>query len=161
MILVLVFGVALLIAVLISGVAARSVLSTSLLFLVAGAVVGDGLLGWIHVTPDSGIVSDAADLALFTVLPAAVALSLLGRTVDRTELFTAAWFGPKGFASVVYGLLVLHSGTPEAEQVYGLIAVTIALSIVVRSSTDIPVARLFRSSEPSSADEARPSEPAG
>jgi NhaP-type Na+/H+ or K+/H+ antiporter len=390
MILVLVFGVALLIAVLISGVAARSVLSTSLLFLVAGAVVGDGVLGWIHVTPDSGIVSDAADLALFTVLftdgaklrrlrgegswqgplralgigmpitfvlvavlthdlvgldwvpamlagavlaptdpvfasaivsrtdvparlrrllsiesglndglalpvvllllastgfvspdeptsvpqvllelgggvvlgvvaplaawalfripglgvtpqlqplgpvalavsiygvagllgvnsylaaflggallgilspaahdafeplgdqlselakfaallvfgavltpalfasvsagvwvvavltlvlarPAAVALSLFGRTVDRTELFTAAWFGPKGFASVVYGLLVLHSGTPEAEQVYGLVAVTIALSIVVHSSTDIPVARLFRTPQP-------------
>lgn len=389
MVLVLVFGVALLVAVLLSGVAARSVLSTSLLFLVAGALVGDGVLGWIHVTPDSAIVSDAADIALFTVLftdgaklrrlrgegswqgplralgigmpltfvlvallahylaeldwlpallagavlaptdpvfasaivsrtdvparlrrllsiesglndglalpvvllllastgfvspheptsvpqvllelgggvllgivapaaawalfriprlgvtpqlqplgpvalaasmygladllgvnaylaafiggallgvlspkphdafeplgdqlselakfaallvfgavltptlftsvsagawvvavltlvlarPAAVALSLFGRTVDRTELFTAAWFGPKGFASVVYGLLVLHSGTPEAKQVYGLVAVTIALSIVVHSSTDIPVARLFRSPE--------------
>lgn len=68
MVLVLVFGVALLVAVLLSGVAARSVLSTSLLFLVAGALVGDGVLGWIHVTPDSAIVSDAADIALFTVL---------------------------------------------------------------------------------------------
>ena len=34
------------------------------------------------------------------------------------ELFAAAWFGPKGFASVVYGLLVLHSGIPNAVEVY-------------------------------------------
>ncbi|MET9851185.1 sodium:proton antiporter, partial [Streptomyces ossamyceticus] len=57
MVLVMVFGVALLIAVLLSGLAARTVLSTSLLFLVGGALVSDGFLGWIHISPDSEIVS--------------------------------------------------------------------------------------------------------
>lgn len=68
MVLVAVFGAALLIAVLLSGLAARTVLSTSLLFLVGGALVSDGFLGLIHITPDSEIVSVTADLALFAVL---------------------------------------------------------------------------------------------
>src|SRR5512147_1678632 len=68
MVLVVVFGVALLVAVLLSGLAARTVLSTSLLFLVGGALVSDGFLGLIHIRPDSGIVSVTADLALFAVL---------------------------------------------------------------------------------------------
>src|SRR4051812_7869827 len=68
MVLIAVFGVALLIAVLVSGLAARSILSTSLLFLVAGALVGDGAFGLIHITADSPIVSVTADLALFAVL---------------------------------------------------------------------------------------------
>lgn len=68
MVLVLVFGAALLVAVLLSGLAARTVLSTSFLFLTGGALVGDGFLGLVHITPDSGIVSVTADLALFSVL---------------------------------------------------------------------------------------------
>lgn len=66
--LVVVFGVALLIAVLLSGLAARTVLSTSFLFLAGGALVSDGFLGLIHIAPDSEIVSVTADLALFAVL---------------------------------------------------------------------------------------------
>lgn len=68
MVLVAVFGVALLVAVLLSGLAARTVLSTSLLFLLGGALVSDGFLGLIHITADSEIVSVTADLALFAVL---------------------------------------------------------------------------------------------
>ena len=68
MVLIAVFGVALLIAALLSGLAARTVLSTSFLFLVGGALVSDGFLGLIHITPDSEIVTVTADLALFAVL---------------------------------------------------------------------------------------------
>ncbi|MFG2177381.1 hypothetical protein ACGFLS_01420 [Streptomyces abikoensis] len=39
----------------------------------------------------------------------------------------AAWSGPKGFASVIYGLLVLQAGTPQGNQAYTLIAVSIRL----------------------------------
>lgn len=54
----------------------------------------------------------------------------VGADLTRRELFAAGWFGPKGFASVVYGLLVLHSGIPNAVEVYELVVVCIALSIV-------------------------------
>ena len=91
-----------------------------------------GLGGWV-----------VAVLSLVLVRPASLVLSLLGSPLERKELFAAAWFGPKGFASVVYGLLVLHSGIPQAQDAYELIAVCIGLSIVAHSSTDVPVAKLF------------------
>jgi NhaP-type Na+/H+ or K+/H+ antiporter len=55
----------------------------------------------------------------------------------------AAWFGPKGFALVVYGLLVLQSGIPQGEEAFTLVAVCIAFSIIAHSSTDVPIARPF------------------
>ena len=68
MVLIVVFGTALLVAVLLSGLAARSVLSTSLLFLIGGTLVRDGVLGLVHIDAGSGIVATTADLALFAVL---------------------------------------------------------------------------------------------
>ena len=53
------------------------------------------------------------------------------------------WFGPKGFASVVYGLLVLESGIAAADKIFHLVALTIVLSILAHSSTDVVVARQF------------------
>ncbi len=84
-----------------------------------------------------------AVLALVLVRPASLYLSLIGSDLSRRELFAAAWFGPKGFASVVYALLVVHSGIPQGQDAYELVAVCIGLSIVAHSSTDVPVARLF------------------
>lgn len=54
-----------------------------------------------------------------------------------------AGFGPKGFASVVYGLLVLESGIAAGDHIFHLVGATIALSILAHSSTDIIVARSF------------------
>ncbi|WP_284740353.1 cation:proton antiporter [Amycolatopsis sp. RTGN1] len=82
-----------------------------------------------------------AVLAIVLVRPAAMALSLLRTKMSGRERAAAAWFGPKGFASVVYGLLALQSGIPDAELVFDLVTVTIALSIVLHSSTDVPVAK--------------------
>ncbi|RYZ32755.1 MAG: sodium:proton antiporter, partial [Propionibacteriaceae bacterium] len=66
--LVLLFALCLLVSVLVSGVAARTVLSTSLVFLLAGALIGEGGFGLVRLDPDSPIVGELADLALFTVL---------------------------------------------------------------------------------------------
>lgn len=89
-----------------------------------------------------------AAVAIIGVRPAAMLLSLWRTSLPRSELYTAAWFGPKGFASVVYGLLALQSGIAERELVFDLVAVTIALSIILHSSTDVPVARMLRIEPP-------------
>ncbi|GAB3561918.1 hypothetical protein GCM10027445_01540 [Amycolatopsis endophytica] len=68
MALVLAFGIVLLISVSLSGLAARTILSTALMFLVAGALIGDGGFGLISTGPTDPLVSVLADLALFTVL---------------------------------------------------------------------------------------------
>ncbi|MEW2438926.1 cation:proton antiporter [Streptomyces caniferus] len=85
----------------------------------------------------------AVVLAIVLIRPASLLLSLIGTRFDRREKLVAAWFGPKGFASVVYGLLVLQSGIPQGQEAYTLIAVCIATSIIAHSSTDVPIARLF------------------
>jgi NhaP-type Na+/H+ or K+/H+ antiporter len=86
-------------------------------------------------------------LALLLVRPAALGLSLLGSQLDWRERATAAWFGPKGFASVVFGLLILEAAEPNAQYLFDLVWLTVAASIVVHSSTDVPIARWFERSE--------------
>lgn len=65
---VLIFGVVLLIAVLLSELAHRSVLSSAVLFLVAGFVCSEGLLGWLVVDPGSPVVERLSELAIIAVL---------------------------------------------------------------------------------------------
>lgn len=66
--LLLSFAVLLLIGVLISERAHRTVLSTAVLFLVGGFLLGPGAFGFITVTSGDPIVSGLAELALFSVL---------------------------------------------------------------------------------------------
>ncbi|MDT3442644.1 cation:proton antiporter [Pseudofrankia sp. BMG5.37] len=106
--------------------------------LVFGSLLTPSLFGDL---PLGGYV--AVVLAIVLIRPASLLLSLAGSRFSRREKLTAAWFGPKGFASVVYGLLVLESGIPQGHQAYTLIAVCIAVSIVAHSSTDVPIARMF------------------
>ena len=62
------YALSLLIAVLVSQLAQRTVLSTALLFLAAGFVMGEGVLGVVVLTPDDPVVTHLVELALFTVL---------------------------------------------------------------------------------------------
>lgn len=82
-----------------------------------------------------------AVLALILVRPASLLVSLAASRLSWRERVAAAWFGPKGFASVVYGLLILESGAPESQQEFAVIAACVAVSVLVHSSTDVPMAR--------------------
>ncbi len=82
-------------------------------------------------------------LTLFLARPFAVGIALAGSDISRREWAAAAWFGPKGFASVVYGLLVAQSGLVLADDLFHLVAVVVAASILLHSSTDVVVARQF------------------
>lgn len=106
--------------------------------LVFGALLTPELFSGLSV---GGYV--AVLLAILVIRPASLLISLVGTPFDRRERLTGAWFGPKGFASVVYGLLVLQAGIPEGEEAFTLVAVCIAFSIVAHSSTDVPIARAF------------------
>jgi NhaP-type Na+/H+ or K+/H+ antiporter len=86
-------------------------------------------------------------LALVAVRPAALAIALYRGGLERKEWIAAAWFGPKGFASVLFGILILQSGIPDRFLAANLIAMVVAVSIVAHSSTDVVVARWFRKAE--------------
>jgi NhaP-type Na+/H+ or K+/H+ antiporter len=84
-----------------------------------------------------------AVLAIVAARPLALLISFLGSGLSAKEQLAAMWFGPKGFASVVYGLLVLESGIERSDELFHLIALVILLSILAHSSTDVLVARQF------------------
>lgn len=99
----------------------------------------------ISAVPIGGFVFAIAALVL--ARPAGLQVALAGSQLDWRERAAASWFGPKGFASVVYGLLILESGTPRSNQLFALIAAVIALSIIAHSSTDVLVAHWFARAE--------------
>lgn len=108
-------------------------LATLLLF---GALLSPELL--LSMAPgDYAFV--AASLLL--ARPLGLLLSLLRSRLDWRLRLAAAWFGPKGFASLIYAILVLHAGVPEADRLYHIAALVIAASIIAHTSTDVPMAR--------------------
>ncbi len=89
-----------------------------------------------------------AVLVLFAVRPVALGIALWGSRLGWREWVAAAWFGPKGFASVVFGLLVLKSGLARADELFHLTAMVITGSILAHSSTDVLVARWLHKTSP-------------
>ena len=106
--------------------------------LVFGALISPSFLGEIPLTGYA-----FAALALVVARPVAIGASFLGSRLPWQEQAAVAWFGPKGFASVVYGLIVLESGVPNADEMFHLIGLTVALSILAHSSSDVPIAHYF------------------
>jgi NhaP-type Na+/H+ or K+/H+ antiporter len=88
-------------------------------------------------------------VAAFAVRVPAVVISLASTGLSWHEKLLAGWFGPKGFASVVYGLLILQAGLGHLAHLVGLAVIA---SMVVFSSTDILVGRWFESHYPAKAE---------
>jgi sodium/hydrogen antiporter len=109
---------------------------------VFGSLISPSFLAEI---PAAGYVFAA--LALLLVRPVALEIALVASPLDRWERAVAGWFGPKGFASVVFALLVLQARIGESDRLFHLAALVIAGSIVAHSSTDVLVARRFREEE--------------
>ncbi|MBM0275196.1 cation:proton antiporter [Micromonospora tarensis] len=106
--------------------------------LVFGALISVRFLGEISWTGWAFAV-----LAIFVARPVALWISFLRSGLGAREQAAAMWFGPKGFASVVYGLLVLESGIAAGDEVFHLVALTIVISILLHSSTDVVIAQAF------------------
>jgi len=81
-------------------------------------------------------------LTLIRMLPVAVAL--LGTGLGRATVAFVGWFGPRGLASVVFGLLALETlGEQAARPAVAVIAFTVLLSVVAHGLTAEPLARRY------------------
>jgi len=113
------------------------------------ALLALGALVTPHLLASVGLSGWAfAVVTLVLARPAAIAISLHRSTLAWRERASAAWFGPKGFASVVYGLMVLESTNHHAQHIFVLTVAAVALSIIAHSSTDIVVARWLEKHQP-------------
>jgi NhaP-type Na+/H+ or K+/H+ antiporter len=82
-------------------------------------------------------------LTLFRMLP--VYLSLMGLPVDRATKLFLGWFGPRGVASILYVMIVLHQvgGLKGHETIFGIVALTVLLSIFAHGLSAKPLAALY------------------
>jgi NhaP-type Na+/H+ or K+/H+ antiporter len=113
-------------------------LKLSALF-VFGALISPPVLAAV---PLAGYLSAA--LALLAVRPIAIIIAMFRSGLEWRETITAGWFGPKGFASVIYGLLIRQAVVPGAEHLFHFVAVVVAGSMIAHSSTDVLFERWFR-----------------
>jgi NhaP-type Na+/H+ or K+/H+ antiporter len=85
-----------------------------------------------------------AVLALTVVRMVPVALALLGSGLGRFTVGFIGWFGPRGLASVVFGLIAYDTLDPaDAGRVLSVVTVTIALSVVVHGLSAAPLAARY------------------
>jgi NhaP-type Na+/H+ or K+/H+ antiporter len=90
-------------------------------------------LGWRDV------VYAVAALTVLRMAP--VALALLGAGFDRATVGIIGWFGPRGLASIVFGLLAYDElATPVRGRVVTVITATVALSVLAHGLSAAPLA---------------------
>ena len=85
-----------------------------------------------------------AAIALLVARPLPVYAVLAPTAMSRRESFAVSWFGPKGFASVAYGVIVASSDLAGAKEVLAVVTIVVLASVVLHSSTDVSVARWLR-----------------
>jgi sodium/hydrogen antiporter len=85
-----------------------------------------------------------AILALTAVRMLPVALVLIRSGFTATTVSFVGWFGPRGLASVVFGLLAFDSlEGPDADAVLTTITLTVLLSVVAHGLTARPLSRRY------------------
>ena len=83
-------------------------------------------------------------LALTVLRMGPVALSLKGSGLDRMTVLFVGWFGPRGLASVVFGLLAVDALAPEQSQVVlGAVTLTVTLSVLLHGISASPLAARY------------------
>ena len=83
-----------------------------------------------------------ATLTLGRMVP--VAISLLGAGLRPTTVAFIGWFGPRGLASMVFGLLVIQEETLVGrERLFAVIVIVIVSSVVLHGMSAAPLANRF------------------
>ncbi|MEO3972530.1 cation:proton antiporter [Streptomyces sp. CAU 1734] len=107
-------------------------LLASLSFLLFGAVI----LGPVLEHLDWRMALYAV-LSLTVVRMIPVAVSLIGTGLRPPTVAYVGWFGPRGLASVVFGLIAFEEQLPGTALFSGVIALTVALSVCAHGASAV------------------------
>lgn len=107
-------------------------LFVALSYLGFGAVLLGPLLEHLDWHP---VAYALLSLTVIRVLP--VALSLAGTGLRGPTVLYVGWFGPRGLASVVFGLIALEEAVPGIAVVGDTVAATVALSVLLHGVTSV------------------------
>jgi NhaP-type Na+/H+ or K+/H+ antiporter len=120
------------------------VLALAVWFVFGAGLVVDGLevVDWR--------VAVYAVLSLTVVRMVPVALSMVGMGFSRPTTLFIGWFGPRGLASVVFGLLIVEElpvGDPRVQTVLSTIVLTVLLSVMAHGVSGRPLSAWLRKQE--------------
>jgi NhaP-type Na+/H+ or K+/H+ antiporter len=74
-----------------------------------------------------------------------VAVSLVGTRLRGASMLFIGWFGPRGLASIVLGLIVVAEAPQLAggEEIQAVVALTVLLSVLLHGVTAAPLSEAF------------------
>jgi NhaP-type Na+/H+ or K+/H+ antiporter len=70
-----------------------------------------------------------------------VFICLAGSGISTTSKLFIGWFGPRGLASIVFGIIVINERLPGTEILAATVGSTILLSVIAHGVTANPLAR--------------------
>lgn len=97
---------------------------------------------WQKFTP-AVLIYALLSLTLVRLLP--VAIALRGTGLSRSTVVFMGWFGPRGLASIVLGLVTLEqaAGLPEQSTIWLALVATVLLSILAHGLSALPGIRRY------------------
>jgi NhaP-type Na+/H+ or K+/H+ antiporter len=85
-----------------------------------------------------------AGLSLTFVRMLPVAIGMLGSHARAPTVLFLGWFGPRGLASIVFGVVVVEAaGLPHTSELVIALTVTVALSVLAHGVSAAPLARRY------------------
>ena len=84
-----------------------------------------------------------AVLSLTAVRMVPVGIALLGTGARLPTVAFMGWFGPRGLASIVFGLIALESGIPDAQPLFAAVMLTILLSVFLHGLSSVPLVAAY------------------
>ncbi len=108
-------------------------------FLLFGAVmIGPAVEHW---TPEVWLYV-ALSLTVARMLP--VALSLIGLRLQPATFAFLGWFGPRGLASILFGLLIVErTGIALRHEIIAIVVATVLTSVFAHGISAYPAARVY------------------
>lgn len=94
-----------------------------------------------HATP-AVVIYALLSLSIVRMVP--VALALIGTRLRQQTVGFVGWFGPRGLASVVFGLALVESAPfPGRDTLLAAVGITVVMSVMLHGVTSAPLARAY------------------
>ena len=103
---------------------------------------GAGVIGQVfNIISWQVVIYSLLSLTVIRMLP--VWISLAGSGIRTERKLFIAWFGPRGLASIVFGIIVLLRDLPNEETMSLTIICTVVLSILAHGFSANPLAKII------------------
>ena len=98
-----------------------------------------GMMVWPALEQLNWLIAAYGVLSLAVVRMLAVGLSLIGAGLQGDTFVFLGWFGPRGLASIVFGLLTLErANIAGREEIFAIVIATVVLSVFAHGVTALP-----------------------